>query len=77
MGDKKEEEDALGFLLDISEGGEEGESALSLLYDRFEGGEEENDPEAEGYPSFHSNTQYLQALKLWLAHQLLINYCNS
>ena len=46
MGDKEEEED-LGFLLDISEG----ESALSLLFDRFEGGGEESDPEAEGYPS--------------------------
>ena len=55
MGDKKEEEDALGFHLDISEGGEEGESALSLLYDRFEGGGEENDSEEEGYPSFYSD----------------------
>ena len=53
LGDKKEEED-LGFLLDLSEGGTEVETALSLLFDQYEGDGEENDLEADGYSSFSS-----------------------
>lgn len=70
LADEKEEED-LGFLLDLSEGGTEVESALSLLFDRFGGGEE-NDPEADRYRSPSSEKCKICWFKTFDNTQLLI-----